>query len=44
MFRPAHTLDQRSRKPMPILVNGERVDDALIRQEAQVVKSRLGVG
>ncbi|MBZ5610631.1 MAG: peptidylprolyl isomerase [Acidobacteriia bacterium] len=26
---------------MPILVNGERVDDALIRQEAQMVKARL---
>ena len=26
---------------MPILVNGERVDDAVIRQEARVVKERL---
>ena len=41
MFRPARTLDQRSFKPMPILVNGERVDDALIRREAQAVKARL---
>ena len=26
---------------MPILVNGERVDDALVRQEAQVIRSYL---
>jgi hypothetical protein len=41
MFRPAHTLDQRSRKSMPILVNGEPVDSALIRQEVQFLKARL---